>query len=92
MDAATVVAALERAGATFEDENTPPRESLRLTKADLMEWGLTGGADSAARRQMLLKELELPEHMSANALLAVLNGCYSREEALNHLKLTQKQP
>ena len=29
----------------------------------------------------LLRRLELPEHMSANALLAVLNGCYSRQEA-----------
>ena len=29
----------------------------------------------------LLRRLDLPEHMSANALLAVLNGCYSRREA-----------
>ena len=65
MDAATVVAALERAGATFEDENTPPRESLRLTKADLMELGLTGGTDSAARRGRLLAALDLPAYLSA---------------------------
>lgn len=80
---------LRRAGATFlgEDAEEKPEE-LPLTKADLMAAGLTGGADSAGRRQALLKELELPEHMSANALLAVLNGCYSREEARNILKLT----
>ena len=84
---------LRRAGATFVDESASDRgDGAPLTKADLFAAGLSGGADSAARRQMLLKELELPEHMSANALLAVLNGCYSREEALNHLKLTQKQP
>ena len=34
-----------------------------------------------------VKELELPEHMSANALLAVLNGCYSRREARKILNL-----
>ena len=73
---------LRRAGATFlgEDSGEGPREPP-LTKADLMAAGLTGGEGSAGRRQALLKALELPEHMSANALLAVLNGCYSREEA-----------
>ena len=80
---------LRRAGATFlegqatEEESAPP-----LTKADLFAAGLTGGPDSAAKRLALLKELNLPEHMSANALLAVLNGCYSRQEARAILKLT----
>jgi ribonuclease M5 len=36
MDTATIVAALERAGAVFEDAALPPRETLSLTKADLM--------------------------------------------------------
>ena len=80
---------LRRAGATFLGEGAEEKpEEPPLTKADLMAAGLTGGADSAGRRQALLKELELPEHMSANALLAVLNGCYSREEARDILKLT----
>ncbi|RHR09026.1 DUF4093 domain-containing protein [Pseudoflavonifractor sp. AF19-9AC] len=80
---------LRRAGATFLGEDAEKKqEEPSLTKADLMAAGLTGGVDSAGRRQALLKELELPEHMSANALLAVLNGCYSREEARNILKLT----
>lgn len=80
---------LRRAGATVLGEDTQERlvEPL-LTKADLMAAGLTGAPDSAGRRQALLKELELPEHMSANALLAVLNGCYSRAEARFILKLT----
>lgn len=80
---------LRRAGATFLGEDTGEKpEEPPLTKADLMAAGLTGGADSAGRRQALLKELELPEHMSANALLAVLNGCYSRAEARSILRLT----
>ena len=73
MDAATILAVLERAGATFEDEDTAPRESLGLTKVDLMEWGLTGHPDSAARRRRLLEALELPGYLSANRLLEVLN-------------------
>lgn len=80
---------LRQAGATFLDEENPEVESAPpLTKADLFAAGLTGGPDSAARRLALLKELSLPEHMSANALLAVLNGCYSRQEARALLKLT----
>ena len=72
---------LRRAGATFlEEDGTQTQTSAGLTKADLFALGLTGGEDSAARRLELLKKLELPEHMSTNALLAVLNSCYSREE------------
>ena len=80
---------LRRAGATFLGEKSGEEETLPpLTKADLMAAGLAGGGDSAQKRQVLLKQLELPEHMSANALLAVLNGCYSRAEARAILKLT----
>ena len=72
---------LRRAGATFLSESAAEKTCCPpLTKADLFAAGLTGGPDSAAKRLELMKKLELPEHMSANALLAVLNGCYSREE------------
>lgn len=80
MDAATVVTALERAGATFEGEDTPPWESLGLTKADLMEWGLTGAPDAATRRQRLLTALGLPGYLSAARLLEVLNTTVTAEE------------
>ena len=60
---------------------------LRSSPKPTFAAGLTGGADSAARRRALLKELNLPEHMSANALLAVLNGCYTRQEARAILNL-----
>lgn len=77
---------LRRAGATFLDEGARSEEAgPPLTKADLFAAGLSGGADSGARRLALLKRLALPEHMSANGLLAVLNGCYSRGEALELL-------
>lgn len=73
---------LRRAGATFLEESTQPGQSgAPLTKADLMAAGLTGRPDSGERRLALLRKLNLPEHMSANALLQVLNGCYGREEA-----------
>ena len=80
---------LRRAGATFlGEEARRERSGPPLTKADLMAAGLSGGPDSARRRQVLLHRLDLPEHMTANALLAVLNDCYSRaeiEELLEHI-------
>lgn len=80
MDAATVVAALERAGATFEEEDAPSANSLQLTKADLLEAGLTGGTDSAARRRRLLAALDLPAYLSANRLLEVVNATLTPAE------------
>ncbi len=72
MDADTVVAALQRAGATFEDGGEKAG-SLMLTKSDLVEAGLSGGTDSAVRRRRLLTLLGLPTYLSANRLLEVLN-------------------
>ena len=69
--------ALRRAGAVCDDV---PREYV--TKADLAALGLSGGADSSARRKALQKKLALPENLSANALLDAVNSLYTREEFL----------
>jgi len=45
-----------------------------------MELGLSGGQNSSFLRKELLKKLDLPEHMSANALLQALNLLYSLDE------------
>ena len=73
-----ILEALRRAGATIEGENAPSRNSI--TKQDLMELGLSGGANSAEKRRKLLQNLDLPEHMSANAMLQALNLLYSLGE------------
>ena len=76
-------AALRRAGATFLDGAAdPPADRTPITKADLFCLGLSGGKDSQLRRREMLRWLDLPEHMGANALLSVLNALYSREEFL----------
>lgn len=73
--------ALLRAGATVIGEEGPSPAVGGITPADLMAWGLSGTPDAAQNRAALLKKLDLPEHMSAKALLAVLNALYSRREA-----------
>ena len=72
--------ALRRAGATFLDGEETAHIPAALTKADLFALGLTGRPDSGARRAALLKRLDLPEHLTSNALLDVLSALYSREE------------
>lgn len=77
--------ALRRAGATIEGEDAL-LPGARITKADLYAAGLTGGADSRAVRQRLLEQLDLPEHLSTNALLDVLNALMTREAFRNLCK------
>ena len=45
-----------------------------------MALGLSGGPDAGAKRLALLKKMNLPEHMSPNAMLQALNLLYSLEE------------
>ena len=74
--------ALIRAGATFDDEenkNTAPR----ISKADMYVRGLSGREGSAEKRARLIKQLGLPERLTADGLLDVLNATMSREEFLS---------
>ena len=78
-----ILESLRRAGATIDGEDTPVQQSI--TKQDMMELGLSGGQNSAQMRAELLKKLNLPEHMSTNALLQALNLLYSLEELKERL-------
>lgn len=74
---------LRKAGATFLDEEEGSVEKREpITKADLFELGLTGGPDSTAKRQALLKKLNLPERLTTNGMLEALNLLYDRESLL----------
>lgn len=73
-----LLAALRRGGATFEGEEESV-SAAAVTKAELLERGLIGPG-SRARRSELLKRLELPEHMTPNAMLEALNLLLTREE------------
>ena len=51
-----------------------------------MELGLSGRADSSQKRLKLLKYLQLPEHMSANAMLQALNLLLDLEDLQKAVK------
>ena len=79
-----ILQALRRAGATFEDGAVTDKKEI--TKQDLMELGLSGGKDSSLLRKKLLRELKLPEHMSANAMLQALNLLCTKEELYERMR------
>ena len=73
-----ILRALRDAGATVGGQTR--RADGRITKLDLYTLGLSGGAGSAEKRQALLKELQLPGYLSANAMLDALNLLMTRDE------------
>lgn len=77
---------LRRAGATFLDGQTGNTHDHPLTKADMMELGLSGKPDSSTLRLRLTTTLGLPEKISPNALLDALNLLLTRQELLTILK------
>jgi ribonuclease M5 len=84
-----IIDALRKAGATIEGEAVIA--APQITKQDLMDLGLSGGQDASTRRLALLKKLDLPEHMSANAMLQALNLLYSLEELTQIISQLENQ-
>lgn len=85
-----ILEALRACGATFDDE---PQDSPRtaITKQDFVELGLSGGTDSSVKRLCVQKAMNLPEHMSANALLQALNLLMTADELRNLVTTLEKK-
>lgn len=52
----------------------------KIEKFDLYELGLSGKEKSQEKRDIVLKKLGLPTHLSPNALICVINSIISKEE------------
>ena len=76
--AQVIIDALEKAGVLCEE--TEKTERREITKLDLYEDGLSGKPDSDALRKKLLKHLDLPERLTSNALVQILNTFLTFEE------------
>lgn len=85
-----ILEALRKAGATIEGGACAVSPN-QITKQDLMSLGLSGGPDASAKRLKLLKKLNLPEHMSSNAMLQALNLLYSIEELTNIVETLESE-
>ena len=73
-----ILEALIKAGVTTEE--TTETERRLVTKTDLYIDGLSGKEDSAIKRKAFLKALDLPELLSANKLLPIINTFLTYEE------------
>ncbi|MBQ3554069.1 MAG: DUF4093 domain-containing protein [Clostridia bacterium] len=89
MEETVLKEALKHCGATVlgeEKESILPKRVL--TKIDFYKKGFSGGTDSAKKRSELLIMLGLPEKMSSNMLLDVLNTFLASgflEETINSI-------
>ena len=75
---------LMRAGVAVNDCELS-QECQPISKADMYAKGLSGKSGSKEMRLKLIKQLDLPEHISADALLDILNATMSREDFLQLL-------
>lgn len=84
-----ILNALKTSGATIEGEQ---QESVHgITKQNFVELGLSGGPQSSHKRVLLQRKLQLPEKMSANALLQALNLLYTMEDLSAILKDLERE-
>lgn len=85
-----ILEVLRACGATFDDE-TQDSPRTAITKQDFVELGLSGGTDSSVKRLCVQKAMNLPEHMSANALLQALNLLMTADELRNLVTTLEKK-
>lgn len=89
IDTKILLEAFSKAGviSAEADENKDP-----VTKLDLYEAGFTGGTNSGEKRSELLKYLGMPELMTTNAMLEIINTMMSRSEFFDIIgKISERQ-
>ncbi len=66
-------------------------QKKEITKSLLYLYGFCGGEGSSIKREKLLRELDLPTGITANALIVILNSMFSAkefEEIVKNLTIT----
>lgn len=71
-----ILASLEKAGVS----STSSVCDNPITTVDFYDLGLTGGANSKAKRKAVCKALELPEFLSTSSLISCINNFMTKEE------------
>lgn len=75
-----ILNALKKAGVIYRNLDTKTKKDKLITRLDLYNCGLIGKDNSAQIRKNFIKSLDLPEYLSVNALLDVLNCIMTYEE------------
>lgn len=77
IDKELILEAFRKAGIDADDRQEP---SDPVTKADFYEAGFSGGENSSAKRKKLLNALGLPELLTANGIIDVINASMTKDE------------
>lgn len=86
IDKEIIINAFEKAGVLTDGECKPigsDEDNDSITKLDFYDLGLVGKADSKEKRQKLLKSMNLPGHISTNAMVELLNKMTTRTEFMD---------
>ena len=86
-----LVEAITRSGACCELCGKKSIDKGEISKNDFFEFGLTGGTASAEKRNSLKETLGLPQKLSTNSMLNVLNCIMTREEFFELMKKTNEK-
>lgn len=92
VDKDIIIEAFKKAGVLFDNDSDSIKkrdESDHITKFDFYDLGLMGQTDSKDKRQALLKSLNLPGHISTNAMIDLLNRMMTKSELLERLDKNQ---
>lgn len=87
IDIKTLKEVFRKAGVTAY-ETTQKNNRREITRSDFYDFGLSGRDNSAKKRKKLQARLKLPEHLSQNELLKVLNcvtDYYEFEETMKSI-------
>lgn len=93
MSADVIMQSLRRCGATIDGtiDGESGRMTGGITMADMYAAGLAGKPDSAAKRAELLASMNLPQRMTAQAFLPVLNALMSKDEFIARSAKSQEK-
>ncbi len=83
MDRETILEAFSKARAL--PEQGLPTKPDPITKTDFYELGLSGGPNASLNRRQVIRYYGLPEHLSSNSLLSVLNHITTKQELMEIL-------
>lgn len=89
MSQQTLIDALARSGIIGGDIAT--KSVSKITKTDMYTLGLSGGENSAQKRQNLAQYLNLPTNMSGNAFLDCINAIFEYDEFFKAVELWQQE-
>lgn len=87
IDKSLIIDSFKKANVIFESD----ANSSNITKTDLFELGLSGSPNSSQLRSSLLKYLDLPQLLTTNSMLEVLNTMMSAQELARTVRIIKEQ-